>query len=162
MLELSADAENLAGIATALKYEEDGVRRRREFGRELRLALGPAVVQAKQEIMSMGSSGLPAAGSPLRASIAAQVKAETRMSGRNPGARVKVTKRRMPRGFVNAPKRTNQQGGWRHRVYGRDVWVQQIGKPGWFDDPMRRNAPRYRAAVVKVLEDTAERIRRGA
>lgn len=165
-------ADDLKDVATALKYEEDGLRLRRALAKELRQAVDPAVTEAKAGIMAMGSHGLSREGEPLRAAIARQVRAQALMSGKRAGVRVRVSKKGMPRGFVDAPKRTNRKG-WRHPVPRRlpkgvhgpveaPTWVTQVGAPGWFDDPMQARRSEYRRAVERVITDTAERIRRGA
>lgn len=158
MIEMSAQTEALKALGRALGEEADGKKLRRDLAKDMRSALAPAVSQAKAEIMSMSSGGLPHTGPPLRAAIARQIKAEARLSGRATGARVKARKKSMPRGFENAPKRTNSHKGWRRRVYGGTTWIQQRGKPGWFDDPMKNNAGHYRAAVLKAMEAAAKRI----
>jgi hypothetical protein len=157
---MEVDAEALRTLGRVLGEEADGKKLRRDLAKEMRGALAPAVSAAKAGIMSMGSSGLPTVGAPLRASIARQIKAEARLSGRSTGARIKVTKRKMPRSFDNAPKRTNSAKGWRRRVFGSDTWVQQMGHPGWFDDPMKHNATKYRAAILQAMEGAARRITR--
>ena len=170
----SVDADDLRDIATALRYEEDGVRLRRALAKELRDAVAPAVETAKSSILSMGDAGLPEEGEPLRAAIAAGVTAKTRLTSRAAGVRVAASRKGMPRDFVNAPKRTNRASGWRHPVPPPRLpkgaegprkapqWVRQFGKPGWFDDPLQARAAEYRAAVERVIRDAAERIRRGA
>jgi len=155
----SISADDLADAATALRYEEDGMRLRRQLAKELRRAVAPAVAEAKGRIMSMGSAGLPHEGEPLRNAIARQVKAEARLAGKTVGVRVRVSTRGMPRGFRQAPRRTNRDG-WRHPVFGnREVWVGQRGKPGWFDDPIRARRAAYRAAVERAVTDMSARIR---
>jgi hypothetical protein len=158
MIEMSADTAALKALGRALGEEADGKKLRRDLAKEMRAALAPAVAEAQSGIKSMPSRGLPHTGPPLRAAIARQIKAEARLSGRSTGARVKARKKSMPRGFANAPKRTNSQKGWRRQIFGRGVWVEQRGRPGWFDDPMQRNATQYRAAVLDAMEATAKRI----
>jgi len=156
-------ADDLRDVATALRYEEDGLRLRRALASELRQAVAPAVTQARAEVMSIGSAGLAEKGEPLRNAVARGVRASARLSGDKAGVRVAASKKGMPRGFRNAPKRLNRAGGWRHPVFGnREVWVHQIGKPGWFDDPLQARKAQYRAAAAKVVRDTADRIQRGA
>jgi hypothetical protein len=158
----SVGADDLADIATALRYEEDGMRLRRQLAKELRQAVEPGVAAAKGQIMAMGSAGLPHDGEPLRAAIARQVKAQTRLTGKAAGVRVRVSTQGMPRGFRQAPRRTNRDG-WRHPVFGnREVWVQQRGKPGWFDDPLQARRAEYRAAVERAVAGMGARISRGA
>lgn len=158
---MSADTEVLRALGRALGAEADGKKLRRDLAKGMRKALDPAVAQAKAGIMAMSSGGLARTGPPLRSAIARQVKAEARLSGRSTGARVKARKRSMPRGFANAPKRTNSTKGWRRQIYGRGVWVEQKGRPGWFDDPMQRNAKQYRAAVFDAMQAAAQRISGG-
>jgi hypothetical protein len=158
------DASDLEDMARALKYEQDGQQMRRDMLRNLKAAIRPAEAEAKAGIMSMGSAGLTA-GRSLRSAIAAQVKSEARLTGRTAGVRVKVRKRNMPRGFVNAPKRTNSPRGWRHPTLGRDasgapLWVHQVGRPGWFDTPMHAHSLEYREAIHQALESTSRRLTR--
>jgi len=155
-------ADDLADVATALRYEEDGLRLRRQLAKELRQAVEPAVASAKAQIMSMGSAGLAHEGEPLRSAIARQVKAQTTLTAKSAGVRVRVSTRGMPRGFRQAPRRTNRDN-WRHPVFGnRDVWVTQRGKPGWFDDPLNARRAEYRTRVERAVSDMAARISRGA
>jgi len=159
VIEYRVDASDLQRLTRALRSHEDGKALRRGLTKEIRGALAPAVAEAKSAILGMSSSGLSEGGS-LRTAIARQIKAEARLSGRSAGARVKAKKRGMPRGFANAPKRTNRAAGWRHPVYGRDAWVQQLGKPGWFDDSMQGNRAAYRAAVIQAMGNVARQITR--
>lgn len=163
MIGLRVDASDLRALGRALRVEENGKLLRRDLTKEIRRALAPAVKEAKAGIRAMSSTGggLGKANGPgLRQSIARQIRVEARLSGRTPGARVKAKKIPNVRGFANAAKRTNRARGWRHPVFGRDVWAEQIGRPGWFDDPMKANAREYRAAVVRAMASTARRITR--
>lgn len=155
--------EDLEDIGVALRYEQDGTRIRREIAAELRKAVEPAIDDAKGRILAMRSAGLAHQGEPLRTAIAAKVKAQARLSGKASGVRVRVATTPDLRGFRLAPRRTNRAAGWRHPVFGdRDRWVHQTGAVGWFDDAMHANPDQYVAAVRRVIEDTAQRIRNGA
>jgi hypothetical protein len=161
-IELSVDQQSLQALARALKKEEDGKRLRRELARDLRRALEPALGEIRSGLMAMPTAGaLPTEGGPLRTEVLKHLKAEARLSGRKTGANVKI-KKRGPRGFAMAARRLNRDKGWRHPVYGRDVWVRQIGKPGFFDDPLRQRRGEYRDAVRRVMAETAARIARNA
>lgn len=165
-------APDLVDLAVAIKYEEDGAVMRREFVRNLRAAVAPAVQEAKSSIMSMPSGGLRQPGGSLRAAIAKQVKTEVSLTTRRAKVKVKVKKGKYPRGFNNAPKATQMATGWRHPVVQRSLgkgvegparpprWVAQVGKPGWFDEPLRSHRARYRAAVEAAMRQTADRIAR--
>jgi hypothetical protein len=161
VIALEADVLALKRVAAALYAESDGRTLRRDLGKRIRKALAPAVADARAGILSMPSAGLHAEGGGLRQAIARRVRAQAKLSGRSIGARVRVSKRGMPRGFELAARRTNRRKGWRHPVFGHtDRWVAQVGKPGWFDDPMRRGRPRYRAAVLSAMNEAARRITR--
>lgn len=161
-VELSVDQQALRVLANALKQEADGKKMRRQLAADLRAALQPALGEIRSGLMAMPTSGaMPTEGGPLRTEVLKHLKAEARLSGRSTGARVRM-KRRGPRQFPLAGRRLNRKKGWRHRVWGRDVWVHQIGKPGYFDDPLRENRATYRRAVLKAMNDTAARIARNA
>jgi hypothetical protein len=161
-VELSVDAQALKALGAALAAEGDGKKLRRDLTKGIRKALDPAVGDVRSSLMSMGTHGLPTEGEPLRQAVARKVKVEARLSGRSVGARLKVGKSGMPRGFRNAPARLNAKKGWRRRLWGRDQWVVQHGKAGWFDDVPRDNRKRYRAAVLAAMNEAAKRITRGA
>lgn len=160
MFGLSTDQEDLQKLARVLGQEADGKRLRRELSKALRKALEPAKQEIRAGLMGMGTGGIPAEGPPLRTTVLRQLKVETRLSGRRTGARIRIRKRGMPRGFDNAPKRLNAKKGWRHPVYGRDVWVQQVGEPDFFDRPTTANRARYRVAIRQVLRQHARHITR--
>ncbi|MET9301785.1 hypothetical protein ABZX66_20925 [Micromonospora aurantiaca] len=160
MIELSADSQALQALAKRLSQEADGKKLRRDLAKEIRQALEPAKQEIRAGLMGMSTAGIPVEGAPLRTTVLKQLKAEARLTGRSTGARLRIRKKGMPRGFDNAPKRLNRKKGWRHRVYGRDVWVQQIGAPDYFDRPTRQHRAQYRAAVLKAMNDTARRITR--
>jgi CubicO group peptidase (beta-lactamase class C family) len=159
----SVGTQDLEDIGTALRYEQDGMKIRRQIAAELRKAVEPAIADAKGRITAMHSTGLAHKGEPLRTAIASKVKAQARLSGKASGVRVRVATTPDLRGFRLAPRRANRRGGWRHPVYGnRDRWVHQTGAIGWFDDAMHANPDRYVAALQQVIEDAARRIRNGA
>ena len=161
MLVVEPDTESFRRVARALADEGDGKELRRELVANLKAIMEPAAEEARANIMGMRSGGLPHAGEQLRSAVAAGVKTYVR-TGHNPHVGIKASKRGMPRGFVNAPKRLNEAKGWRHKVFGRDVWVTQIGVPGWFDRPIQRRRKQYERAVQQALENVAKRIDRKA
>lgn len=160
MIDVSVTSDDLVDLAQAIKYEDNGKALRRDLVRNLRTAVRPAVTQAKASIMSMPSSGLHPRGESLRSAIARQVTTQVSLTSRSAKVKVKVGRRGMPRGFRNAPKTTQLAKGWRHPIYGRDRWVPQIGRPGWFDVPMRSHRAEYRAAVEAAVRECADRIAR--
>lgn len=165
MIRTSVSSDDLADLASAIRFEDNGAVLRRELLQNLRKAVKPAVTGAKASIMSMDSGGRSQAGGSLRRAIARQITTETKLSAKSAKVRVKVKKKNMPRGFKNAPKAVSLPGGWRHPTFtryadGSRKWVPQIGKPGWFDDPMQRHRAEYRAAIKAAMDHTAARIAR--
>lgn len=182
MIRAEVSSPDLVDLAVAIKYEEDGAVMRRDLLRGLRAAVRPAVDEAKSSIMSMDVGGLRQGsdgkwklgskknpGGSLRAAIKRQVTTEVNLTTKRAKVKVKVRKRNMPRGFVNAPKAVSLPQGWRHPVVQRGLrgaegplpppkWVQQLGKPGWFDVPLRSHREQYRAAIRAAMQRTADRI----
>jgi hypothetical protein len=168
MAGFTVDTGGLRDVALALAREEDGLRLRRDLASELEKAVEPGAEAAKAGILSLGSAGL-SKGESIRKAIADQVDVKARLGGRSAGVRVRALKKGMPRGFDNAPMRFNRQS-WRHPVPPPRLpegaegppeppeWVTQVGKPGWFDDPLRDRRDEYRDAVQKVVADMAGRI----
>lgn len=159
-VELTIDTDELAQFGRILAQQADPKRLRRELAKEMRQALQPAVQTARSSSNAMGHDSRAHPSPALRPTIARGIRAEVRLTGRSTGARVKVKKTPGLRGFSNAARNTNLPN-WRHPVGGNtEVWVDQVGKPGWFDRPMNANQSSYRAAVMRVVEAWAARIAR--
>lgn len=174
MIYTEVSSSDLADLAVAIKYEQNGQVMMRDLRRNLRAAAKPAEASAKSAIMSMPSSGLRNVGGSLRSAIRREIKTETKLSARSASVKIKVRKRTV-RDFKNPAKRLNSARPWRHPVRpwkreGKEIvmlprnewtWVQQRSpKPGWFDDAVRGKRAEYEAAVKKAMNDTAERIAR--
>lgn len=156
---LSADVTDLRRFARELRREADNRELRRDFVTELKAIARPAAEQAKARVRAMPSrsTGRRRGGS-LRSKVASKVVVRVSTGGRRPGVRVTVMKSGMPRGFRNAPQRLNRRTGWRHPVFGRDVWVVQLGAPGWFDETMIATRAGARRAAVAAMEAMRDRI----
>jgi hypothetical protein len=169
MIEVTVEQSKLAALAVRLAKEADGAKLRLELARNLRLAVAPAVAEIKAgalKIKRAGSSATrpskkappPESSISLGAAIARGIGVQTRMAGRMAGVAVKARKSGMPRGFRNAPKRINAVK-FRHPVFGnRNAWVEQVGAPGFFDHPLKRDRAVYRAACVRAMDHMAARI----
>jgi hypothetical protein len=166
MISAEVTSPDLVDLAVAIKYEENGAVMRREFARNLRAAVRPAAEEAKSSIMTSDLLGLKKrAGTDrtsLRVAIRKQVGTQVSLTARQAKVTVRVRKRDMPRNFKNAPKAWSLPQGWRHPVLGSggQKWVPQIGKPGWFDIPLRSHREQYRRAVQDAAKHTADRIAR--
>lgn len=158
-MEFSVDQQALRLLARAMREESDGKQLRKDLTKELREALAPARSAVRSSIMGMSSAGM-SVGPSLRKSVAQRVAIQVRMSGKASGASLRTRKTPNVRGFDNAPKRLNRRKAWRHPLWG-DVerWVSQLGKPDWFDDPIRRGRATYRGAVLAAMENAAKRIK---
>lgn len=174
MIYTEVSSTDLADLAMAIRYEQDGAVMMRDLRRDLRAAAKPAETAAKGSIMAMPSTGLRNVGGSLRASIRKEIKTETRLSAHKAVVKIKV-RRRTVRGFKDPARRLNDSKPWRHpvRPWKREgdqvvalprnewTWVaQRSPRPGWFDDAMRSNRAGYEIAVRKAMNDTAERIAR--
>lgn len=168
MIELSVQQSKLVELGVKLAKEADGKLLKLELARNLRAAVQPAVDEIKTGALQIkrGSSEgrrptkkAPVAESSisLGAAIARGVGVSVRMSGSASGVTVKAKKSGMPRGFVNAPKRMNAQK-FRHPVYARGGWAEQVGAPGFFDNPLQKGRDAYREACVLAMAHMAERI----
>lgn len=156
----SHGADGLQALGKAMRAEEDGKALRRDLARQLKQIISPIVSEARGAATGMPSAGLEHDGEPLRSAIARRIVGEVRFSGKATGIRVRAKRKGMPRGFEHAPKRTNARGGWRRPVYGnKEVWVTQIGVPGWFDDVMKDQRPEAQRQCMQAMEDTARRIK---
>lgn len=154
---VEVDQKQLRRVYAALRAEEDGKELSRDLVRELRDVAEPAAEAARAAILSMGSHSEALPG--LRGTVAHHTRVKVRLTGKRPGVMVRVDKNGMPRGFRNAPKRLNSARGWRHQVFGNpDVWVSQRGKPGWFDDTMKKFTAEAREAAGHALDKVAKRI----
>ncbi|MFC7380893.1 hypothetical protein [Sphaerisporangium rhizosphaerae] len=155
---LTVEQQALKELGRALRAETDGKAIRKDLIRQLKQPLQPAVTEIKSGVMSMASGGLSHGGEPLRAAVARKIRAEAKLSGYAVGVRVRARKTEAVRGFRNAPKRLNSPKGWRHPVFGSDRWVQQIGKPRYFDEPLEGRKAEFRRAVIEAMDSTARRI----
>jgi hypothetical protein len=166
MIRAEVTSPDLVDLALAIKYEENGAVMRREFVRNLRAAVRPAAEEAKSSIMDSSLLSVHKMvgtdKTSLRVAIRKQVRTSVSLTQRQAKVTVKVRKRDMPRNFKNAPKAWSLPGGWRHPVIGSggQRWVPQIGKPGWFDIPLRSHREQYRRAVQEAAKHTADRIAR--
>lgn len=148
---IEVEEKSYLALLSALRKEEDGKELTRDLVEKLTEAVSPAAEAAKAEIVSMTSAS--GTHSPkLSPAIASRVAIRIRTGGSRPGVAIIAGKSGMPRGFRNAPKRTNA-AKWRHQVFGNpDVWRDQVGKPGWFDSTIGR----HRAAAIKAAEEAMD------
>lgn len=154
---IEVDRRSLVLLVAALRKESDGKELKRDLVRGLRVVATPALQAVRAAVLSMPSMSTRAPG--LLATVAKQTKISVTTTGRRAGVRIRALKTGMPRGFRNAPKRLNAKKGWRHPVFdNRDVWVTQIGRPGWFDDTLPPFKPAAVKAAAAAMDAVARRI----
>jgi hypothetical protein len=160
---IEADVKDVKEIAKRLRQMANGRELRKALVAALKSAAEPAASRARSRVRAIPHrSASKSKGGSLGGRVAAQVRVKAATGGKSAGVRVSVNKRSgLPRGFTNAPHRLNRPAGWRHPVYGRGVWVVQVGQPGWFDEPMRDSQPEARRKAAEVLKETAQKIARG-
>lgn len=180
-VEFTVEQKALQALARAVDKEKDGKKLRRDLSKTLREAMEPIKREAQSNVQSLRSQSqvhsnktrndrgrmvkLSDSQQSLRQAVADHVKAEGRLSGKATGARLRVPRKDMPRGFVNAARRLNRKSGWRHPIFKTGAWAQQWGRPaGWFDratqDPRVLSDSRER--VLAAMEEMARRVIRGA
>ena len=154
---VTIEQEALQKLSRELKKHGDGKLLRRELNRELRAAGEPTKREAQANLHALSTPGGPSPA--VTADVARRVKTESRLSGRQPGARVRLRKGG-PRKFEWAGRRLNRKRGFRHRVFGRDVWVRQVASQvEWFDRATRAHRKDYRAAAVDAIEKMLRKIK---
>lgn len=157
-MHLTLDQQSLEAIDSVMMFEQDGKQLKRDLGKNLREAVEPALPIIRGELMAMGSAG-PGVSPPLRTTVLNNLSAKTRFTGDNPGVRVAISRRGMPRGFTDAARRLNRDEGWTHPLWGRNgSSVHQVGAPGFFDRPLEERQEEMRRAIVQAVQDMADRI----
>ena len=104
-------------------------------------------------------------GFGLRATIARSIQTKITTSGWSSGVRIRVDSAQLGHQARALPKYLdgmvdNQHARWRHPVFGNpELWAQQTPTPkGWFTLPVRAATPIVRAAVVKAMNDTNDKL----
>lgn len=155
--ELTVDQTAVQKVARACKAEADGKALRKDLLVELRAAVTPGVQKVQSRLRAIPHRG-PVGSPPLGSYLAARVRSQVRLTGRATGVKVRMRQTPALRGFKMASKRLNRTS-WRHRVFGKDVWVvQESPIPGFFDETLADGREEYRAGVLAALEKMARRI----
>jgi hypothetical protein len=162
-----------------------GVRRMRELGLRLRgqdkalrvelvaaarRAAEPIVADVRSAVMDVPSRGMTTGGAfaraahlnrkrprGLRASIAQATGAQVATTGKNVGVKIRVKVSKLPPDQVTLPWALDSPTGWRHPVFGNDVWVKQVGRP-WFASTIRKHQAAAQAQIGLAMDATAAKI----
>ncbi|SRR6266581_4323130 len=158
-IELTVDQRAVQVVAKALREQEDGKALRKDLIAELKTAVAPGVASIQSKLTAIPHTTAAVTTPTLSSYLSARVKPVVRLSGQRTGIQVKIRKTPQLRGFTNAARMLNL-GTWRHKVFGREVWVQQVmpTMKGFFDDTLAKDKPLYRAAVIGAVEKMAKRV----
>lgn len=149
-------ADQLRAVSRQLRTQADAKAMKRDLTRELKRSTQPAVLAVKAAARNLPARGPKSTG--LRRRMAAATGAQVRTSGRSPGVKVRISKRRL--GAQAAPARMLDRVGWRHPVYGTDRWVTQRGVLDWFERVNRAQGPKVRAGCKAVLDRLERKLAR--
>jgi hypothetical protein len=155
-VELSIDQRQIVAVGKAIKAEADGKALRRELIKAMRGAGEPLVGELKSSALAIPADGALREGEPLRPAIARAIKPAVRLSGQNTGLTVKASRVGV-RGFSMAARRMNSSS-FRRRVFGRDVWVEQTGREGWFDDTVKGRREEIRHEVMRAVDRSVAKL----
>lgn len=138
----------------ALRLRTADPRLKRDLRRNLRQAAGPVAGKVQAAILAMPSHH----DGTLRGEVARTITVQA-TTARTVGISIASLGSRMPHGEATLPVHLNRARGWRHPVYGnRRNWAHQMGRPGFFDDTIRRNAGGFQDAARRAMNDTARHI----
>lgn len=157
-VELSVDQQALQAVGRALKGEVDGKALRRDLIRNMK---APTVITVNDLKVTIRAAGTGSGSPPITQAIALKIKPSVRLSGRNTGVSIRAGKTTTVRGFSQAAKQFNRPS-FRHRVYGSDTWVEQVGKPEWFDGTTKEHHDEMRAGIFAAIEQMKRRIAKRA
>lgn len=139
-------AEDFSRVARELKQAG-----RQDLRKELFRALNSSTKPARAEVRSSMPDFLPdqyAAALAKDLSITARGK-----GGQNPSIQLRAKGRRKKRrvGLLN-------RGKLRHPLFGDSPWFDQQVVPGWWTDPLQRQADQVRRRLVAAMRDVASKI----
>lgn len=141
--------------AVARRLKDAGAR---DLRRELYRGLNRAVKPMKEAVRSSVGDYMPSGYTPI---LEANLKlgSSNRAGGRNPGIRITGRAKGRPR-----PRRVGalEAGVLRHPLFGnRGYWYATSVRPGFFGEPLKRDAPEARVQIKLVLDELAEKIAHG-
>lgn len=142
-VELRVNAADYGALSRALKKSEPTIRK--NMRREISRATKPIIAKARADIKA--TEGIPTV---FRYMVAARI----RLSQRDAPKRTGVAILSQPAGerFIDAHRKINRTGSFRHPVYGTDRWVEQAGPADWFDGPFRDAKADIERAVKTAMD----------
>lgn len=157
MIELAVDQSKLVALSKLMKAEANKATLRAELISSFKAIVEPGVAQVREKLNSLPNRGVPDKPA-LGSYLASRAKVSVRLSGQRAGVYVRIGFTPNIRGFKLAARRLNRTS-WRHPVYGKDVWVEQMSPiPGYFEDTLMKYKEEYRAAVIAACNRLALRL----
>lgn len=153
---------------------------RKKLRREIADAGRPVVAEVREAVLRLPVKGTRGGGgaarrghavgrtrTPRSAAAAAarehglrrSVAAATSLSITARGIRIVVSGAKLPPQQRSLPRHMDSPKGWRHPVFGRDVWVHEQAGP-WFASTIGRRAPVFRTAVLKAMDAVSDELAR--
>lgn len=157
MIELTVDQSKLVALSKLMKAESNKAILRSELISAFKSIVEPGVAQVREKLNGIPNRGVPDKPA-LGSYLASRAKVSVRLSGSRAGVYVRIGFTPNIRGFKLAARRLNRTS-WRHKVYGKDVWVEQMSPiPGYFEDTLMKYKEEYRAAVIAACNRLALRL----
>lgn len=155
-LEVEVESDDLTALVRQIKEHAQGKAILKELRGGVRKSLAPAVPQVRSAIKKLPSQGESSRrGRPsLRKSAARATRLQVQVTARTAGATLRVDPKKMPKGQHNLPAYLNGSAPfqrWRHPVFGRDQYVNQLARP-YFDAIVRRHQPAALSAVEAAMD----------
>lgn len=155
----SKDQGRLVALGRAMKAEEDGAALRKDLIVNMRAAVAPGKSAVQEKLRAWPHGGADSSSPAMGSYLASKTTVQVRLSGRRTGVAVRIARTPNLRGFRKAATALNSAAGWRHKVFGRDVWVEQTSpQPGFFDKTLAAGKNVYRAAVLLAVKQMERRI----
>jgi hypothetical protein len=151
----------------AVRLREADPRLKNELRRNFRKEADPVVrkVQASILAMPVTRGGSPPGRVPLREAIARTVTSSVRITAKGVQVDIVSLGSRMPQGEGNMAAHVNARRGWGHPVFGRHTmprqdwtWRRQIGKPGWFTNPVSNSARDFQDGAQAAMDETKRKL----
>jgi hypothetical protein len=157
-VEMTVDVDRLRRLSKHLRAESNSKALRKDLVVDLRAAVAPGVSKVQGKLRAIPHEGVATPSPGLGTYLASRTRTVVKLTGWSAGVRVRIPQTPQLRGFKMAARRLNRTH-WRHKVFGREVWVEQHSPiPGFFDDTLSEEKEKYRAAVYAALRKHARRL----
>jgi hypothetical protein len=157
-VEMRVDVDRLRALSKHLRAESNSKALRKDLVTDIRAAVAPGVSKVQGKLRAVPHETAAHPSPSIGTYLASRTRPVVKLTGWSAGVRVRIPQTPQLRGFKLAARRFNRTH-WRHKVFGRDVWVEQQSPiPGYFDDTLFADREKYRAAVYAALRKHARRL----